>query len=119
MKLSARSINNGSRSREIARHLSLSRNTVRKFLQAEATPPRSRPPYRGSILDPYKPYILERWKSGCWNGAQLLEEIKKLGYSGSDALFRYFMTQVRKQHQARGNRSGPRTFHSPGLDQRP
>jgi transposase len=75
---------------------------VRKFLQAEATPPRSRPPYRGSILDPYKPYILERWKSGCWNGAQLLEEIKKLGYTGSDALFRYFMTHVRKQHQAAG-----------------
>ena len=105
--------------REIARHLSLSRNTVRKFLQAEAAPPRSRPPYRGSILDPYKPYILERWKSGCWNGVQLLEEIKNLGSTGSDALFRSFMTHVRKQHQARGNRSGPRTFHSPGLDQRP
>jgi hypothetical protein len=46
--------------REIARNLSLSRNTVRKFLQAETFPERSRPPYRGSILDPYKPYILER-----------------------------------------------------------
>src|SRR5712692_2272677 len=88
--------------REIARRLSLSRNTVHKFLQAETFPERSQPPYRGSILDPYKPYILERWKSGCWNGAQLLEEIKKLGYTGSDALFRYFMTHVRKQHQAAG-----------------
>jgi transposase len=75
---------------------------VRKFLQAETFPERSRPPYRGSILDPYKPYILERWKSGCWNGAQLLEEIKKLGYTGSDVLFRSFMTDVRKQHQAAG-----------------
>lgn len=46
--------------REIARRLSLSRNTVRKFLQTETFPERSRPPYRGSILDPYKPYILER-----------------------------------------------------------
>src|SRR5438128_820353 len=88
--------------REIARRLKLSRNTVGKFLQAETFAERSRPPYRGSILDPYKPYILERWKSGCWNGAQLLEEIKKLGYTGSDALFRYFMTHVRKQHQAAG-----------------
>ncbi len=88
--------------REIARRLSLSRNTARKFLQAETSPPRSRPPYRASILDPYKPYILERWKSGCWNGAQLLEEIKNLGYTGSEALFRYFMTHVRKQHQAAG-----------------
>jgi len=88
--------------REIARCLSLSRNTVRKFLQAETFPERSQPPYRGSILDPYKLYILERWKSGCWNGAQLLEEIKKLGYTGSDVLFRSFMTHVRKQHQAAG-----------------
>jgi transposase len=82
--------------------LRLSRNTVHKFLQAETFPERSRPPYRGSILDPYKLYILERWKSGCWNGEQLLEEIKKLGYTGSDALFRYFLIQVRKQHQAAG-----------------
>jgi predicted DNA-binding protein (UPF0251 family) len=89
--------------REIARRLSLSRNTVRKFLQAEAFPERSQPPYRGSILDPYKPYILARWKSGCWNGAQLLEEVKKLGYTGSAALLRSFLTQVRKQHRAAGN----------------
>jgi transposase len=88
--------------REIARRLSLSRNTVRKFLQAETFPERSQPPYRGSILDPYKPYILARWKSGCWNGAQLLEEINRLGYTGSDTLFRLFMTQMRKQHQAAG-----------------
>jgi transposase len=88
--------------REIARRLALSRNTVRKFLQAETFPERSRSPYRGSILDPYKPYLLERWKSGCWNGAQLLEDIKKLGYTGSDALVRSFLTQVRTQHQAAG-----------------
>jgi transposase len=88
--------------REIARRLGLSRNTVHRFLQAETFPERRQPPYRRSILDPYKLYILDRWKAGCWNGTQLLEEIKKLGYTGSDALFRYFMTQVRKQHQAAG-----------------
>jgi hypothetical protein len=88
--------------REIARRLKLSRNTVRKFLQAETFPERSLPPYRGSTLDPHKPYILTRWKAGYWNGAQLLEEIRKLGYTGSDALFRSFMTQVRKQHRAAG-----------------
>src|SRR5262249_19007377 len=59
--------------REIARRLHLSRNTVHKFLQAETFPERRRPPHRGSILDPYKPYSLERWKAGCWNGTQILE----------------------------------------------
>ena len=88
--------------REIARRLKMSRQTVQKFLQAETFPERSQPPYRGSILDPYKPSILARWKSGCWNGTQLLAEIKKLGYTGSDALFRSFMTQVRTQHQVAG-----------------
>jgi transposase len=80
----------------------LPRNTVRKFLQAESFPERSPRSYRGSLLDPYKPHILARWKAGCWNGAQLLEEIKQLGYTGSEALFRLFMTQVRKQHRSAG-----------------
>jgi len=88
--------------REIALRLNMSRNTVHKFLVSESFPERSRRPSPGSILDPYKPYILDRWKAGCWNGTQLLEEIKKLGYTGSDALFRLFITSVRKHHQAAG-----------------
>jgi transposase len=90
---------------EIARRLKMSRQTVRRFLVAETFPERSRSPYRGSILDPYKPYILERWKSGCWNGTQLSHEVKMRGYSGSDSLFRLFISQLRKQHQSAGTAS--------------
>lgn len=85
--------------REIARRLKLSRKTVHRFLVAESFPERSRPPYRGSILDPYKPSILERWKAGCWNGTQLLHEVKRRGYTGSESLFRLFIVNLRKQHQ--------------------
>ncbi len=46
--------------RESARRLNMSRNTVQKFLVSESFPERSRRPYPGSILDPYKPYILDR-----------------------------------------------------------
>jgi transposase len=88
--------------REIARRLHLSRQTVRKFLVAESFPERSRSPYQGSILDPYKPYLLERWKAGCWNGSQLYSEVKARGYTGSVALFRLFLSSVRKQHRAVG-----------------
>jgi transposase len=88
--------------RAIARRLHMSRQTVPKFLVSESFPERSRPPYRGSILDPYKPYILERWKAGCWNGSQLYAEVKELGYLGSEALFRLFISSVRKRHQATG-----------------
>jgi transposase len=92
--------------REIARRLHLSRRTVHKFLVSESFPERSKRPYQGSILDPYKSYLLDRWKAGCWNGTQLLEEVKKLGYTGSDALFRLFITSLRKHHQAAGTSDG-------------
>lgn len=88
--------------REIARRLKLSRHTVHRYLTAKTFPERSRPPYRGSILDPYKPYILERWQAGCWNGTQLYEEVRMRGYTGSDSLFRLFIGQLRKQHQRAG-----------------
>jgi transposase len=57
------------------------------------------------VLDPYKPYILERWQSGCWNGTQLYHEVKMRGYTGSDSLFRLFISQLRKQHQRAGTAS--------------
>lgn len=88
--------------REIARRQKLSRQTVHQFLVAEIFPERRRPPYRGSVLDPYKPYILERWQAGCWNGTQLYEEVRMRGYTGSDSLFRLFIAQLRKQHQRAG-----------------
>jgi transposase len=91
--------------REIARRLKMSRRTVHRFLVADTFPERSRAPYRGSILDPYKPYILERWKSGCWNGTQLAHEVRMRGYTGSDSLFRRFISQLRKQHQSAGTAS--------------
>src|SRR5438270_9093602 len=88
--------------REIARRLHMSRHIVQKFLVSESFPERSKPPYQGSILDPYKPYLLDRWKAGCWNGSQLYAEVKELGYVGSEALFRLFISRVRKHHQAAG-----------------
>lgn len=92
--------------REIARRLQLSRQTVQKFLTAETFPERHRPPYRGSILDPYKSYILERWQSGCWNGTQLYEEVKRRGYTGSGSLCAPLHSPAPKAASARRNRRG-------------
>ena len=87
--------------REIARRMKLSRVTVHQFIVAEAFPEISRPPYLGSILDPYKPYILQRWQEGCWNGVQIYTEIKERGYVGSDSLFRFFIRDLRKRSTKR------------------
>jgi len=88
---------------EIARRFGMARKTVRQFIRAESFPERSRPASRGSLLDPYKPYLLKRWQQGCCNGAQLSEEIKACGYTGSDSLLRRFLADLRKQHQAASN----------------
>lgn len=69
--------------REISRQLKLGRETVRRFVRAESFPERSNPPKKASLLDPYKPYLLQRWQQGCWNGVQLFDEIKARGYTGS------------------------------------
>jgi transposase len=89
--------------RAIARRCKLSRHTVHRFLTTESFPERRQLSYQGSLLDPYKPYILERWKAGCWNGSQLYAEAKARGYTGSQALFRLFMASLRKHQQAAGN----------------
>jgi transposase len=92
---------------EIARRFGMARKTVRQFIRAQSFPERSRPASRGSLLDPYKPYILKRWQQGCCNGAQLYEEIKAAGYLGSASLLKGFIANLRKQHQAVGSAAVP------------
>jgi transposase len=91
--------------REIARRLKISRQTVRRFVRAESFPERNKAPRKASLLDPYKPYLLSRWQQGCWNGAQLFEEIKTRGYSGSAPLLRRFLRELRTKQQEAGETS--------------
>ena len=93
--------------RAIARKLKLARATVSKFAQAEEYPEMHHPK-RGekrSLLDPYKCYILHRWQQGCTNGVQLYDEIKAYGFTGSAALLRMFLAELRKKHQEAGSAS--------------
>ncbi len=49
-----------------------------------------------SLLDPFKPSVLERWNDGCHNGALLLREVTAQGYRGSRSIFFAYITQLRK-----------------------
>lgn len=65
--------------RGIARQLRLDRRTVRRYVRAGAFPERDRIP---SILDPFEPYLRQRWDEGCHKASQLLVEIRAQGYRG-------------------------------------
>lgn len=65
----------------IARRLGLDRKTVRRYLTSEidvlVASARDRRPRQ---LDPYQPYLQQRFTDGCTNAAQLYREIHEHGY---------------------------------------
>ena len=67
---------------QIATQLGMGRATVRKFVAAAAFPERAVQRRQSSILDPYVPYLQQRWAEGCTNASQLWREIQARGYSG-------------------------------------
>ena len=56
--------------RAISRALSINRATVRKFIHADGFPERAPKKSSGSILDPYLPYIHQRFSEGIHNALQ-------------------------------------------------
>ncbi len=68
---------------QIAKHLTMSRITVRTDVQTEAFPERATHPLAPSMLEPYRAYLHQRWVEGCENAAQLWQEIRAAGYRGT------------------------------------
>lgn len=80
----------------IARETGFDRKTIRKYLEAETTPQSKKRIKRGSKLDPYKAYLLERIKEGTTNCAVLMEEIRAKGYEGKSTILRDFVQPYRE-----------------------
>ena len=69
--------------RKTAKILNISRNTVKKLLEAKEAPAYKRTVYP-SILDDYKERIIEwRCKPYEFNGTRIFKELQKIGYQGS------------------------------------
>lgn len=79
----------------IAHHLHLDRKTVRKYLHTAHYPAHPRRAQRQSILDPYKPYVVDRWNAGCHNSAQLWRELTSRGFTGKPSLVKAYVAQLR------------------------
>jgi transposase len=81
----------------LAEQLGLARRTVRRYIRAETFPEIAQRPKRSCILDPYEPYLRQRWNEGCHNGYQLWREITDQGYRGGRTTISRFATRMRQE----------------------
>jgi transposase len=80
----------------IAHQVGLDRTTVREYVQAATIPEHQPRRRRARLLDPFKPYLLQRWNAGCHTGVVLLREIENRGYQGGASICLAYITQLRK-----------------------
>jgi transposase len=82
---------------QIARQLGLGRQTVLRYLRHDRFPERQRRSDAGqSLLDPWKPVILERWNGGCRHSRRLFHELRRQGYPGSYATLARYTQRLRQ-----------------------
>jgi transposase len=82
--------------RAISERFGVDRRTVRRYVAADVFPEIAKRRPRPSILDPWKPYLRQRWDEGCHNGSRLYREIKMQGYQGSRTLLSAWLATHRK-----------------------
>ena len=98
----------------IAQQVGVGHSTVSRWLAAGTFPETRRGPYV-SRLDPYLPYIFQRWESGCHNMAGLFRELVALGDIGSHESVRdHIVRQLPegKKNAARGDMLSPAPLSS-------
>ena len=100
--------------RAICRTLRIGRRKVRKYL-ANSQPPEYKRRRQKTILDPYWPYLEQRWTEGCRNGMQLWKEIREMGYSGTYQSMARQILSLRKRmpREQKGNPARKQQIHQP------
>jgi len=97
----------------IARTLGLTRVTVRKYLCAAACPVRVRHRRLLGPTSPHVAYLRERWAAGCDNAAQLWQELRARGFTGSAGAVRRFLGAWRTIPRRRGRQPRPTPARPP------
>jgi transposase len=80
----------------IARQLHISRQTVRKYVQAGTFPEQARAFRTKSRLDPYLPFLQQRWEQGCRSANTLWQELLAGGFPGGYMLV-YRWVQLQRE----------------------
>jgi transposase len=97
----------GSTQEEIARKLSLSTRTVRRWEQAGQFPERRTAPPRRQRLDRFLPYLEQRWEEGLQNALALWREVREQGYRGSRGAVQRWATRQRKMAPSKSQPTRP------------
>jgi transposase len=79
----------------IAERVGVGHSTVQRWIEAGIFPERKRRE-QVSQLDPYLPFIRERWAQGCHNVARLSRELMTKGYKGSYERVRNLVISLRQ-----------------------
>ncbi len=92
----------GASIRSIADTLTISRNTVRKYLRTPELPhPAPRPPRR-SKLEPYAEHIRQQMAAGIENCQVLLRALRERGYTGGYSILKEFVHPLRRRPPVQG-----------------
>jgi transposase len=90
----------------IAQQVGLSLRTVQRDLRTTTFAGRRRRSDLGaSVLNPYKPYLLERWNAGCYTAMRLFRDLRQRGYAGGYGVVAAYARRLR---QAQGLPPGHR-----------
>jgi transposase len=99
----------GASVKDIAEWIGTSQSTVYRYRELAEPPPRPRYRRRASVLDPYLPYLLERWNEGCRSAKRLHQEIRDQGYRHSvDTVNRLLSSLRHTEGRAKGPSHAPR-----------
>jgi transposase len=82
--------------RAVSRALSLSRPTVRRFARAASPDELLAEAIRESRLDPFKPYLHQRWNEGLTDATALHAELHERGFTGSVRTVRRYVAPFRQ-----------------------
>jgi transposase len=79
----------------VSRRLQLDPHTVRRFADAATVDELLVNTRRDSLIDDYRTYLHQRWNEGCTDATVLYQEIRQLGFTGSDKTVRRYVHPLR------------------------
>jgi transposase len=93
------SFNEGLSISEIARQTGHDRKTIRKYINSETPPMRSKRSGNPSKIDPFKEYIINRLNEHPLTASRIYREIQEQGFTGKYGIVKNFVREVRPKIQ--------------------